>query len=180
MQKTPTNTETITLGGGCFWCTEGIFAALRGMLKVESGYSNGMAPPISYEAVCSGTTGCVEVTRLQFDPSIISLTQILQVFFDIHDPTTLNRQGADVGTQYRSGVYYENAAQAQTARDVIAKIEREQKINIVTEVLPLERYQAAEDYHQDYLANNPRQPYCQMVAAPKLAKARRDFAPLLK
>ena len=151
----------------------------RAHLLVHTSRMEGGAHVIM-EAVCSGTTGCVEVTRLQFDPSIISLTQILQVFFDIHDPTTLNRQGADVGTQYRSGVYYENAAQAQTARDVIAKIEREQKINIVTEVLPLERYQAAEDYHQDYLANNPRQPYCQMVAAPKLAKARQTFKHLLK
>lgn len=175
-----TNTESITLGGGCFWCTECVFAELRGVLKVESGYSNGMAPPISYEAVCSGTTGCVEVTRITFEPSLISLTQLLEVFFAIHDPTTLNRQGADVGTQYRSGVYYEDEGQAQVARELIAKIEREQKISIVTEVLPLERYQAAEDYHQDYLANNPRQPYCQFVAAPKLAKARQTFKHLLK
>jgi len=171
---------TLALGGGCFWCLEGVFAALRGVQAAESGYSNGQPPPISYEQVCTGSTGCAEVVHISYDPAQISCAQLLQVFFAIHDPTTLNRQGADVGTQYRSGIYYTQAAQAATAQQCIAQLEAEHGIRIVTEVLPLQHYQRAEDYHQHYAAQNAQQPYCQFVALPKLAKAKSVFAKWMK
>lgn len=176
------NSETITLGGGCFWCTEAVYVRLRGVLDVESGYCNGQAERPSYEDVCTGRTGCVEVVRLRFDPAQISLRQILEVFFVVHDPTTLNRQGNDAGTQYRSGIYAETAAQAEAARAVIAELEAARAFDdpIVTEVLPLAHYWPAEDYHQDYFANHPNQGYCAFVVGPKVQKFRKTFAALVR
>jgi peptide-methionine (S)-S-oxide reductase len=168
--------ETIVLAGGCFWCLEGTFAALRGVQAVECGYSNGQPPPITYEQVCTGQTGCVEVLRLQYDPAQISTAQLLQVFFALHDPTTLNRQGADVGTQYRSGIYTTTAEQIQAAHAAIATLAHERGISAVTEVQPLQHYQAAEDYHQGYAQRHPDQPYCRLVALPKLDKAKAQFS----
>lgn len=170
---------TLALGGGCFWCLEGAFAALRGVQAVECGYSNGQAEGVTYEAVCTGKTGCVEVVRIDYDPEQISCAQLLQVFFALHDPTTLNRQGADVGTQYRSGVYYTQPEQAQAARAAIAQLAA-QGIDAVTEVLPLQHYHPAEAYHQGYAQRNPSQPYCRLVALPKLAKASAQFAAWMK
>lgn len=172
--------QSIALGGGCFWCLDGAFAALRGVQAVECGYSNGQPPPVSYEQVCTGKTGCVEVVRISYDPAQISTAQLLDVFFALHDPSTLNRQGADVGTQYRSGVYYTKPAQAQAAHAAIERLAQEQGIQAVTEVLPLQHYQAAESYHQGYAANNPNQPYCRFVALPKLDKAKAQFVAWLK
>ncbi|MEY5099277.1 MAG: hypothetical protein RJA36_1996 [Pseudomonadota bacterium] len=174
--------ETIVLGGGCFWCTEAVYVRVRGVLDVESGYCNGQAERPSYEQVCSGRTGCVEVVRLEFDPGVIPLTQILSIFFAIHDPTTPNRQGHDVGTQYRSGIYCTSAAQEAVAREFIAGLEREGAYDqpIVTEVQPLSHYWPAEDYHQDFFARNPTQGYCLAVAAPKVAKLQRAFAGWLR
>ena len=173
---------TIVLGGGCFWCTEAVFVRVRGVLDVESGYSNGQAERPSYEQVCGGRTGCVEVVKLEFDPEVIPLQQILAIFFAIHDPTTLNRQGHDVGSQYRSGIYCSSAAQQAVARDFIAELEREgaYAAPIVTEVLPLTHYWPAEDYHQDFFARNPTQGYCLAVAAPKVAKLRHAFTDWLR
>lgn len=167
--------EILALGGGCFWCLEGAFARLKGVQMVECGYSNGQTPPISYEQVCTGQTGCVEVVRLQYDPKHISIQALLQVFFALHDPTTLNRQGADVGTQYRSGIYTTTAEQAQAAHSAIADLAK-QGVHAVTEVLPLQNYQKAEDYHQGYAEQHPEQPYCRLVALPKLEKAKNLFA----
>ena len=174
--------ETIVLGGGCFWCTEAVFVRVRGVLDVESGYCNGQAGRPSYEQVCGGRTGCVEVIKLEFDPDVIPLQQILAIFFTIHDPTTLNRQGHDVGSQYRSGIYCTSVAQEALARDFIAGLEREGAYAqpIVTEVLPLQNYWPAEDYHQDFFARNPTQGYCLAVAAPKVAKLRHAFAGWLR
>ena len=173
--------EIITLGGGCFWCTEAVYVRVRGVLDVESGYCNGHVQRPSYEQVCSGTTGHNEVVRLTFDPSQISLHQILSIFFAIHDPTTLNRQGNDVGTQYRSGIYFSSPEQAQTAQALIADITASRLFDapLVTEVLPLTNYWAAEDYHQDYYEQHPNQGYCSFVVGPKVAKFRQQFASLL-
>ncbi|KQP37214.1 peptide-methionine (S)-S-oxide reductase MsrA [Pseudorhodoferax sp. Leaf274] len=173
-------TETITLGGGCFWCTESVFKEVEGVLDVESGYSNGQLSNPSYEQVCTGRTGHNEVVRLQFDPDRISLREILEIFFVVHDPTTLNRQGNDVGTQYRSGIYLDNAAQEPVAREVIAELASHSAAPIVTEVLPLSNYSAAEEYHQDFFEKNPHQGYCMAVAAPKVAKFRKTFSRLAK
>jgi len=170
--------ESITVGGGCFWCVEAVYVLVRGVQSVESGYSNGHTKNPTYEQVCSGNTGHVEVLKVQFDSEIISLKDILNIFFAIHDPTTLNRQGNDVGTQYRSGIYYENAAQAETAKAVMKELV-EQKVfdqPIITELKPLENYSAAEGYHQNYYANHPEQGYCFFVVAPKVAKFRKSFA----
>jgi peptide-methionine (S)-S-oxide reductase len=173
--------ETITLGGGCFWCTEAVFVHVKGVLDVESGYSNGHVLKPSYEQVCTGQTGHNEVVRLQFDPAQITLREILEIFFVIHDPTTLNRQGNDVGTQYRSGIYTESDAQQAVAREVIAEVQALPGIgHVTTEVLPVANYSAAEDYHQDFFEKNPGQGYCLMVAAPKVAKFRKTFASLVK
>jgi peptide-methionine (S)-S-oxide reductase len=174
--------ETITLGGGCFWCTEAVFVQVRGITDVESGYCNGHVQQPSYEAVCSGSTGHAEVVRLEFDPAAISLREILEIFFVIHDPTTLNQQGHDVGTQYRSGIYTHSPAQAEVAQAVLAEIAASQTYRqpVVTEVLPLANYWPAEAYHQDYFENHPNQGYCLMVAAPKVAKFRKTFAALVK
>ena len=176
------NLQSITLGGGCFWCTEAVFVAVRGILDVESGYSNGHLLQPYYEQVCTGTTGHNEVVKLRFDPAIISLREILEIFFVIHDPTTLNRQGNDTGTQYRSGIYFSDPDQQAVAQEVISELTADGAYRqvIVTEVLPLANYWPAEDYHQDFFARNPYQGYCVAVAAPKVAKFRKTFARLAK
>ena len=168
--------QTITLGGGCFWCTEAVFVAVQGVLDVESGYSNGLIERPSYEQVCTGRTGCNEVVRLVFDPALVSLRELLEIFFVIHDPTTLNRQGNDVGTQYRSGVYFHDPAQQAVAREVMDEVNAQLGGRLVTELLALADYSRAEDYHQHYYANHPEQGYCAMVAAPKIEKFRKTFA----
>jgi peptide-methionine (S)-S-oxide reductase len=174
--------QTIVLGGGCFWCTEAVYVKVRGITDVESGYSNGQAKNPSYEDVCTGTTGHAEVVKLTYDPAQISVRQILEIFFVIHDPTQLNRQGNDAGTQYRSGIYYTTPEQKQAAEDIIAEMTRD-KIHdrpIVTEVTPLANYSPAEEYHQDFFAKNPSQGYCVAVAGPKVAKFRKTFRELSK
>jgi peptide-methionine (S)-S-oxide reductase len=168
--------ELATLGGGCFWCLEAVFTELRGVEKVVSGYAGGHDPNPTYKAVCSGTTGHAEVVQVRFDPAVISFRELLEIFFTIHDPTTLNRQGADVGTQYRSAIFYHSAEQKETAEQVIREI-TEAKLwdePIVTEVAPLAEFYPAEEYHQDYFNRNPYQPYCQVVIAPKVAKFRKQ------
>lgn len=174
--------ETVTLGAGCFWCVEAIFERLKGVYDVESGYSGGHVANPSYKAVTTGTTGHAEVIRFSFDPAVISYDDILRVFFHTHDPTTLNRQGADVGPQYRSAIFYHNAAQKAAAERVRMEITGQKlwKDPIVTEISPLLNYYVAENYHQDYFANNPNAGYCQVVIAPKVRKFMRDFAHLLK
>ena len=174
--------QTLTLGGGCFWCLEAVYVCVKGVVDVESGYCNGHVPQPGYNQVCSGATGHNEVVKLVFDPTQISAREILEIFFVIHDPTTLNRQGHDIGTQYRSGIYFSTPADEQVARDVIEEMNSSAvyRSPIVTEVLPLENYWAAEDYHQDYFAKNPEQGYCLAVAAPKVAKFRRTFARLVR
>lgn len=176
------NFETITLGGGCFWCTEAVYVQVRGVVDVESGYSNGHAHQPSYEDVCSGTTGHNEVVKLVYDPTVISTREVLEIFFVIHDPTTLNRQGNDAGTQYRSGIYYSTPEQHAVAQEVIAEMAASGVYNrpIVTEVLPVDNYSAAEAYHQDFFERNPDQGYCMAVAAPKVAKFRKTFSRLQK
>ena len=174
--------ETIVLGGGCFWCTEAVYVKVRGVTDVESGYSNGQVERPSYEQVCSGTTGHNEVVKLTYDPAQISVRQILEIFFVIHDPTTRNRQGNDAGTQYRSGIYYTTPEQKQAAEDLIAQMTGQKLFArpIVTEVLPLANYWPAEAYHQDFFEKNPHQGYCVAVAGPKVAKFRKTFADLVK
>jgi peptide-methionine (S)-S-oxide reductase len=172
--------DTITLGGGCFWCLEAVFLRLRGVVAVESGYCNGHLPNPNYEQVCSGHSGHVEVVQVRFDPSVVSLTQLLQVFFAIHDPTTLNRQGNDVGTQYRSGIYTHSPAQAEVARAVLADAQAAMGGQVVTELLPLAAYTPAEAYHQRYFENHPDAGYCAFVVAPKVAKFQKAFHSLLK
>ena len=176
------NTETIVLGGGCFWCTEAVFDRVQGVLDVESGYSNGETVKPSYEQVCTGRTGHAEVVKLVFDPAQITLREILEIFFVVHDPTTPNRQGNDVGTQYRSGIYYVDEAQKQVAEDVIREIEASKTYRspVVTEVAPLANYSAAEAYHQDYFLNNPNQGYCSFVVGPKVEKFQKTFASRVK
>lgn len=171
-------TQTIFLGGGCFWCTEAIFDRIRGVEDVQSGYANGHVPQPSYEDICTGTTGHAEVVRVQFDPEVIGLAELLSVFFATHDPTTLNRQGNDVGTQYRSAIFTTDAAQAQISQDVIAELARAGAygVPIVTEVAPLDNYWPAEDYHQDYFLKHPQQGYCAYVVAPKVQKFQQAFA----
>ena len=167
-------TETIVLGGGCFWCTEAVMKPLKGVAEVVSGYANGHVANPTYREVCSGRTGHNEVVRVTFDPDVVSLRDLLTVFFTTHDPTTLNRQGADRGTQYRSGVYFTSDAQRETAQAVKAELEADGVFPdpIVTEVVPLDTFYPAEDYHQDYYARNPAQPYCAAVIAPKVSKLR--------
>ena len=174
--------QTIALGGGCFWCTEAVYVQVRGVLDVESGYSNGHVQHPCYEDVCTGSTGHNEVVKLVYDPAQIATREVLEIFFVIHDPTTLNRQGNDSGTQYRSGIYYANADQRVVAQDLIAEMASSGIYSrpIVTEVLPLANYWPAEDYHQDFFARNPQQGYCMSVAAPKVAKFRKTFARLQK
>ncbi|HET8655753.1 MAG TPA: peptide-methionine (S)-S-oxide reductase MsrA [Longimicrobiaceae bacterium] len=174
--------ETATLGGGCFWCLEPLYDDLRGVVDVVSGYSGGTVPDPSYQQVCSGATGHAEVVQVTFDPREISFREILEVFFTMHDPTTLNRQGADVGTQYRSVVFYRSEEQKRVAEEVIAELDGEGIWSepIVTQLVPFEAFYPAEEYHQEYFENNPRQPYCQMVVAPKVAKFRDKFRERLK
>ena len=174
--------QTLTLGGGCFWCTEAVYVQVRGVVDVESGYCNGHTVNPSYEQVCTGSTGHNEVVKLVFDPAQVSVRELLEIFFVIHDSTTLNRQGNDSGTQYRSGIYVSSPEQASVAHDLIQEMTQSGVYNrpIVTEVLPLTNYSAAEHYHQDFFANNPQQGYCMAVAAPKVAKFRKTFARLQK
>ncbi len=179
---TPDKTETLVLAGGCFWCTESVFKQVRGVLDVESGYSNGQATAPTYEQVCTGRTGCAEVVKLVYDPAQVGTRQLLEVFFVTHDPTQLNRQGEDVGTQYRSAVFHTTPEQATVAHDVIREMCQDGLHDgaIVTEVAPLAHYFAAEDYHQDFFEKNPTQGYCLAVAAPKVAKFRQTFRDLVK
>ncbi len=174
--------EIATLGGGCFWCTEAIFDQLKGVDKVESGYSGGKVPDPSYEDVCTGSTGHAESIQITFNPKQISFKDILQIFFTTHDPTTLNRQGADVGTQYRSAIFYHNPEQEAVAKEVIKETNTAKiwKKPIVTEVTPFKAFYKAEDYHQEYFKNNARQPYCQVVIAPKIVKLREHYREKLK
>jgi peptide-methionine (S)-S-oxide reductase len=174
--------ETVTLGGGCFWCLEAVFDDLIGVTNVVSGYSGGHKPNPTYREVCSETTGHAEVIQVDFDPSVTSFKEILEVFFTIHDPTTLNRQGNDVGESYRSAVFYHSEAQRQTTLEVIANLETlgVWDSKIVTQVEAFKEFFAAEDYHQDYFARNPNQGYCQVVVAPKVTKFRKKFTHKLK
>jgi peptide-methionine (S)-S-oxide reductase len=178
----PANVEVATLAGGCFWCLEAVYDQLRGVISVESGYSNGHVKNPTYREVCNGNTGHAEVVRITFDPSVVSFRELLEVFFTIHDPTTLNRQGADIGTQYRSAIFYHTPEQERIAREVIAEFDQAKLWNnpIVTEVAPLENFSVAEDYHQEYFVNNTYQPYCQMVVAPKVNKFRKHYFDRLK
>jgi peptide-methionine (S)-S-oxide reductase len=184
-QHHPTNMENmviVTLAGGCFWCLEAVYNELQGVLKVESGYSGGNIPDPSYELVCTGNTGHAEVVQITFDPGIISFKDLLEVFFTIHDPTTLNRQGADIGSQYRSAIFFHSPGQEATARQVIAGLESEHLWSdpIVTEVVPFSIFYPAEAYHQEYYVNNPDQGYCRIVIAPKVAKFRQKYVQKLK
>jgi peptide-methionine (S)-S-oxide reductase len=174
--------EITTLGGGCFWCLEAVFDEVIGVLDVVSGYSGGSLPNPDYRSVCTGKTGHAEVVQIKFNPKIISYKEILEIFFSIHDPTTLNRQGADVGTQYRSVIFFHNDGQKITAQQVIDEIS-ERKIwngQIVTELVPYDAFYPAETYHQEYFKKNPYQGYCQIVVAPKVAKFRQKFSKKLK
>ncbi|MBN1564786.1 MAG: peptide-methionine (S)-S-oxide reductase MsrA [Anaerolineae bacterium] len=173
---------TTTLGGGCFWCLEAVYDELNGVTDVVSGYAGGQVTDPTYKQVCSGTTGHAEVVQITFDPAVISFKDILQVFFTIHDPTTLNRQGADVGTQYRSAIFYHSPEQKAIAEQVIAEMTAAGIWDdpLVTEITPLDTFYAAEAYHQDYFANNPFQGYCRVVIAPKVAKFRQKFMDKLK
>ncbi|HSG81363.1 MAG TPA: peptide-methionine (S)-S-oxide reductase MsrA [Gemmatimonadota bacterium] len=172
------STETATLGGGCFWCLEAVFERLEGVTRVQSGYSGGARPSPTYEQVCSGATGHAEVVQVEFDPDVISFRELLEVFFTIHNPTTLNRQGADVGTQYRSVIFYHTPEQKTAAGALIGELEAEQVFDdpVVTEIAPLHAFYPAEAYHNEYYRRNSSQPYCQVVIAPKLAKFRETFA----
>ena len=178
----PPGKEIATLAGGCFWCLEAIYDQMKGVESVESGYMGGPKPNPSYEEVCSGRTGHAEVVQLTFNPKTVTFRDILEVFFAIHDPTTLNQQGNDVGTQYRSAIFYHSPEQKQAAEEIIAELTKDTLYNrpIVTEVVPAGPFYMAEDYHQEYFARNPFQPYCSYVVGPKLAKFRKSFAAKLK
>jgi peptide-methionine (S)-S-oxide reductase len=175
-------TEVATLAGGCFWCLEAVYDQLKGVLEVESGYSGGHVPNPNYRQVCTGMTGHAEVVQITYDPKVVSFGDLLDVFFTIHDPTTLNRQGADVGTQYRSAIFYHSPEQKAIAEQTIARLNAEKVWNspIVTEVTPFEKFYRAEDYHQEYFENNPDQGYCRVVIAPKVAKFRKHYMEKLK
>ncbi|MBM3356282.1 MAG: peptide-methionine (S)-S-oxide reductase MsrA [Betaproteobacteria bacterium] len=173
----PAGNETATLAGGCFWCLEAVFDEMKGVEAVESGYMGGQAPNPTYHAVCTGETGHAEVVRIVFDPAVVSYEELLQVFFAIHDPTTLNFQGSDVGTQYRSAIFYHSPQQKAAAEKMIAKLAADKVWSdpIVTEVAAATAYYPAEGYHQEYFRRNSGQPYCRFVVAPKLAKFRKQF-----
>jgi peptide-methionine (S)-S-oxide reductase len=175
-------TQVATLAGGCFWCLEAVFEQLRGVTAVMSGYSGGQVPNPSYQAVCTGTTGHAEVTQVTFDPDQISFHDLLGVFFTIHDPTTLDRQGGDVGTQYRSAIFYHDDDQRRTAQELIRELEAEHVFDepIVTKVEPLQAFYPAEEYHREYYRRNPNQGYCRAVIAPKVAKLRSKYLEKLK
>jgi peptide-methionine (S)-S-oxide reductase len=168
--------EFATLGGGCFWCLEAVYEEVQGVIDVESGYAGGHVEQPTYRAVCDGTTGHAEVVRVEFDPSRISYREILEIFFTIHDPTTLNRQGNDVGTQYRSAIFTHSDAQKRIAQQTIAEIQPHYDGEVVTQVAPVSRYFRAEEYHQEYFRHNPAQGYCMFVVAPKVEKFRQTFA----
>ena len=168
-------TEIATLGGGCFWCLEAVYQQLKGVQTVESGYTGGHVSNPTYEQVCEGTTGHAEVVSVSFEPDVVSYRTILEIFFTIHDPTTLNRQGTDVGTQYRSVIYFHSPEQRETARHVIAEMANVWDAPLITELSPADTYYKAEDYHQDYFRQNPLQGYCAFVVAPKVAKFRKMF-----
>ncbi len=174
--------ETATLGAGCFWCVEAVFDDLKGVESVESGYSGGHTENPTYQQVCSETTGHAEVAQITFDPDVISFKEVVQVFFAVHDPTTLNRQGNDIGSSYRSAIFYHDENQKRIAEEVIKEVTEEGVYEnpIVTEVTPFDKFYIAEDYHQEYFANNPTQPYCAAVVAPKVAKFRQKFVNRLK
>ncbi len=172
--------EVAILGGGCFWCLEAVYLEARGVTHVESGYMGGQVDHPTYEQVCNGSTGHAEVVRVEFDPAQISYHDILEIFFTIHDPTTLNRQGNDVGTQYRSAIFYRSPEQEASARRVIAEMANVWDAPIVTEVVPETTWYKAEDYHQDYFRQHPMQGYCAFVVAPKVAKFRKTFSDRLK
>ncbi|SDL98066.1 peptide-methionine (S)-S-oxide reductase [Oryzisolibacter propanilivorax] len=178
----PPATETITLGGGCFWCTEAVFDRVRGVTDVQSGYANGDAQHPTYEQVCSGRTGHNEVVRLTFDPGEIDVREILEIFFATHDPTSLNRQGNDVGTQYRSGIYWSDPAHRDAAEELVRQMEQDKLFGapVVTEIRPLTSFWPAEDYHQDYYLQHPEQGYCAFVVGPKVDKFRKTFQRHLK
>ncbi|HRW49436.1 MAG: peptide-methionine (S)-S-oxide reductase MsrA [Caldilinea sp.] len=182
MSTDPKTYELATLAGGCFWCLEAVYVELRGVEKVVSGYAGGHVKNPTYREVCNGTTGHAEVVQVTFDPAVVSFRDILRIFFTIHDPTTLNRQGNDVGTQYRSAIFYHDETQKQVAVEVIDELTLQGvwPNPIVTEVAPLDHFYAAEAYHQDYFANNPMQPYCQVIVAPKVAKFRKQYFQQLK
>ncbi|MEO6724716.1 MAG: peptide-methionine (S)-S-oxide reductase MsrA [Blastocatellia bacterium] len=177
-----TNKEIATLGGGCFWCVETVFNELRGVESAISGYAGGQTANPTYKEICYGDTGHAEVVQVTFDPQVVSYREILEVFFTVHDPTTLNRQGADVGTQYRSAIFYHSPEQRAVAEQVIAELGAAGvwPDSIVTEITPTTKFYPAENYHQEYFANNPNQPYCQMVVEPKVAKFRKKFLEKLK
>lgn len=174
--------EVATLAGGCFWCLEAVYEQLRGVEEVESGYAGGHVPNPTYRQVTTGKTGHAEVVQITYDPAVVSFRELLEVFFTIHDPTTLNRQGADVGTQYRSAIFYHDEDQKQVAEEVIREMEAATIWDdpIVTEVSPLDAFYKAEDYHQEYYRNNAYQPYCQVVIAPKVSKFRQKYLANLK
>ena len=170
------NADVITLGGGCFWCIEAVFEQVDGVMSVQSGYCNGQTRDPSYEQVCDGSTGHAEVVRVQFDRDRISLREVLEIFFVVHDPSTLNRQGNDVGTQYRSGIYWRDPEQAPVVREVVAEVDAELGGRVVTELAAETNYWPAEAYHQHYFANHPGQGYCAYVVAPKVEKFKKTFS----
>ena len=174
------NLEKITLAGGCFWCTEAIFKHLKGITKVTSGYSGGYKPNPTYEEVCSGQTGHAEAIQIEFNPKVISFEKILEVFFTLHDPTTLNRQGADIGTQYRSVIFYHDQKQKKTAEKVKAEKSDEYSEKIVTEIVPFTAFYKAEPSHQNFYENNKERPYCQVVINPKLKKLYKNFRGIIE
>ena len=179
-QSVGSRTEVATLGGGCFWCLEAVYEELKGVEKVESGYSGGPVPDPTYRQVVTGTTGHAEVVQVTFDPEVVSFREILEVFFTIHDPTTLDRQGHDVGTQYRSAVFYHSPEQKRVAEEVMASVADVWDDPIVTEIVPLDVFYPAEAYHQDYYRRNPYQGYCQIVVAPKVTRFRKQYVDRLK
>lgn len=168
--------EIATLGGGCFWCLDAVYQEVEGVGRVVSGYAGGHTPSPSYEAVCSGRTGHAEVVQVEFDPAVIGFREILEIFFSIHDPTTLNRQGADTGTQYRSVIFYHSEEQRRVSEEVVREISPDWGNPVVTEIAPIPEFFPAEDYHQNYFANNPNAGYCAFVVAPKVVKFRKTFA----
>ena len=177
-----TNLQTATLAGGCFWCLEAVFDQVKGVESVESGYAGGDVKNPSYREVCNGDTGHAEVVQVHYNPNLVSYQDLLNIFFGIHDPTTMNRQGADVGTQYRSAIFHHNDEQKNIAEKLIKDLEMQKIFDnpIVTEVVPLDKFYMAEDYHQEYFARNPYQPYCMAVVSPKVSKFRKHYQELLK
>lgn len=182
MHYSPTKTDTATFGAGCFWCVEAVFSELKGVISVLPGYSGGTVKNPSYEEVCTGTTGHAEVCQIVYNPAVISYDELLEVFWEVHDPTTLNRQGNDIGTQYRSAIFYHNDYQKKLAETYRKKLDESGAFSkpIVTQIVPFQAFYPAEDYHRDYFAKNPGQPYCQLVIAPKVDKFRKVFHSMLK